>query len=61
VEIIWTVLSPAGAVVGTVKQGNTVARGSLERSWGMTAVFAARAAAPGIARIVRRTPSEARR
>ncbi len=61
VEIVWTVLSPEGAVLGTVKQGNTVARGSLDKSWGVTAVFAARAAAPGIARILGRAPSEARR
>jgi hypothetical protein len=54
VEIAWTVAGPGGDVLGTVKQANRVKAGSLQRSWGITAVFAARAAAPGIARILRR-------
>ncbi|MDH3239250.1 MAG: hypothetical protein OEO83_01145 [Alphaproteobacteria bacterium] len=54
VEIAWTVADPAGRMLGSVKQANTVEAGSLQRSWGVTAALAARAAAPGIARILRR-------
>lgn len=54
VEIAWEVRDPGGRVLGTVKQDNVVKAGSLQRSWGVTAVYAARAAAPGIVRILRR-------
>jgi hypothetical protein len=60
VEIAWTVTGPAGRTLGTVNQANTVKSGSLQQSWGVTAVFAARAAAPGIARILRRARVETR-
>lgn len=54
VEITWTVLAPEGRVLGTVKQTNHVESGSLARFWGVTAALAARAAAPGITKIIRR-------
>lgn len=57
IAIAWTVSGPKGGILGTVKQANTVKAGSLRASWGVTAAFAARAAAPGIARILRRGPT----
>jgi hypothetical protein len=59
VEITWTVLAPDGHVLGTIKQTNDVKSGSLVRSWGGTAALAARAAAPGIAKIISRAASVA--
>lgn len=59
VEITWTVLAPNGRVLGSVKQANNVKAGSLDQSWGVTAVLAARAATPGIAEIIRRAQSSA--
>ncbi len=55
VEIIWTVLAPEGRVLGTIKQSNNVKSGGLARAWGVTAALAARAAAPGITEIIRRS------
>ncbi len=59
VEITWTVLAPDGHVLGTVKQANDVQSGSLAHSWGVTAALAARAAAPGIAKIIEGAKSAA--
>lgn len=58
VKIAWTITGPTGRTLGTVNQANTVKSGSLQGSWGVTAVFAARAAAPEIARILRRAGAE---
>jgi len=52
VEITWTVLAAGGRVLGTTKQINHVKSGSLTRFWGVTAALAARAAAPGITKII---------
>ncbi|HSR54858.1 MAG TPA: hypothetical protein VLN73_01365 [Alphaproteobacteria bacterium] len=53
VEITWTVLGPGGRVLGRVNQANAVHAGSLSPNWGTNAVFVARAAAPGVTRIIR--------
>ena len=54
VEIVWTALSAEGDELGTVTQANRVPKGALARSWGATAILAARAAAAGIARLIER-------
>lgn len=54
VEITWTLFAPSGKVLGTVTQANPVAKGSLVHQWGVTAVLVARAAAPGVARLIDR-------
>ncbi|MDX1484110.1 MAG: hypothetical protein R3229_06490 [Alphaproteobacteria bacterium] len=53
VAITWSVLSPDGQVLGKIEQANEVTAGSLDKTWGLTAIYAARAAAPGIADIIR--------
>ena len=48
VAIIWTVTTRSGSPLGTVRQVNHVAPGSLDRQWGQSAQRAAEAAAPGV-------------
>lgn len=59
VEITWTVLGPAGRVLGTVKQANALEARSVDGNWGVNAALAARAAAPGIARIIHGATAQA--
>lgn len=51
VQLEWSVLSPAGKVVGNVTQTNTIPAGSLNGPWGDTAAAAAEGALEGLARI----------
>ncbi|MGF7161756.1 hypothetical protein FHS85_003397 [Rhodoligotrophos appendicifer] len=48
VALEWTVKDPSGDVLGSVKQANQVPAGSLDGHWGLTADYAAEAAAQGI-------------
>jgi hypothetical protein len=54
VALAWTVKTPDGKTLGTVKQANDVPQGSLEGSWGDNALFAAQAAAGGIYDLVKK-------
>ncbi len=54
VALAWTVKTPDGRTLGTVKQANTVPAGSLEGGFGDNALFAAQAAASGIYDLVKK-------
>jgi hypothetical protein len=54
VALAWTVKTPDGRTLGTVKQANDVAPGSLEKGFGDNALFAAQAAAGGIYDLVKK-------
>lgn len=54
VSILWTVLGPNGATLGTIEQDNRVPAGSLSDHWGIAAIHVAEAAAPGIAQVITR-------
>jgi hypothetical protein len=54
VSLAWTVKTPDGRTLGTVKQANTVPAGSLEAGFGNNALFAAQAAASGIYDLVKK-------
>lgn len=48
VALAWTVSSPDGKNLGTIRQENNVPAGSLDSGWGQTAEYAAQAGAQGI-------------
>ncbi len=48
VALAWTVTSPDGKSLGTIRQANKVPAGSLDAGWGKTADYAAQAGAEGI-------------
>ncbi|MEG9884288.1 MAG: hypothetical protein V6Z86_06665 [Hyphomicrobiales bacterium] len=52
VHLLWTIRDPNDALIGTVEQKNTVPTGSLIKSWGQSAILAARAAASGLFNLV---------
>ncbi|MEP1771621.1 MAG: hypothetical protein ABJJ72_13840, partial [Anderseniella sp.] len=52
VKLAWAVTLPTGKVLGTVRQANDVPAGSLNKGWGLTAGYAAEAAAEGIFNLV---------
>ncbi len=54
VALAWTVKTPDGKTLGTVKQANKVPVGSLEGGFGDNALFAAQAAASGIYDLVKK-------
>lgn len=54
VALAWTVKTPDGRTLGTVKQANDVPPGSLEKGFGDNALFAAQAAAGGIYDLVKK-------
>jgi hypothetical protein len=54
VKLAWTLKRPDGREVGTVSQSNDVPAGSLDSGWGETALYAAQAAAEGIAGLVQK-------
>ena len=54
VALAWTVKSPGGKVLGTIKQANDVPAGSLDAGWGKTADYAAQAGAEGIFNLVKK-------
>jgi hypothetical protein len=54
VALAWTVKTPDGRTLGTVKQENKVPAGSLEGGFGEDALFAAQAAASGIYDLVKK-------
>jgi hypothetical protein len=54
VALAWTVKTPDGRTLGTVKQANTVPAGSLEGGFGENALFATQAAASGIYDLVKK-------
>jgi len=54
VALAWTVKTPDGKTLGTVKQANKVPAGSLESGFGDNALFAAEAAAGGIYDLVKK-------
>jgi hypothetical protein len=54
VALAWTVKAPDGRTLGTVKQANKVAPGSLEAGFGENALFAAQAAVTGIYDLVKK-------
>ncbi len=53
VAVAWTVRTPDGKVLGTVRQANDVPAGSLNRGWGQTATYVSQAAAEGIFKLVK--------
>lgn len=54
VALAWTVKTPDGRTLGTVKQANDVPAGSLDGGFGDNALFAAQAAAGGIYDLVKK-------
>ncbi|WP_119389493.1 hypothetical protein [Taklimakanibacter lacteus] len=54
VALDWTIKTPDGRTLGTVKQANKVPPGSLEGGWGENALFAAQAAVTGIYDLVKK-------
>ncbi|MGE0008080.1 MAG: hypothetical protein AB7S92_21165 [Parvibaculaceae bacterium] len=54
VALAWTVKTPDGRTLGTVRQANDVPVGSLEAGFGENALFAAQAAAGGIYDLVKK-------
>ncbi len=54
VALAWTVASPDGRPLGTIKQANNVPSGSLDKAWGDAATYAAQAAAAGIFDLVKK-------
>ena len=48
VEVVWIVSHADGTEIGTVRQGNTVAAGSLDGPWGPMAAVIGAAAVEGI-------------
>jgi hypothetical protein len=54
VALAWTVKTPDGNTLGTVKQANIVPAGSLEGGFGDNALFATQAAASGIYDLVKK-------
>lgn len=54
VALSWTVKTYDGTVLGTIKQANTVPAGSLDKSWGEAAGYAAEAGATGIYDLIKR-------
>ncbi len=52
VALAWTVTSPDGKNLGTIRQANKVPAGSLDGGWGQTAGYAAQAGAEGIFELV---------
>jgi hypothetical protein len=59
VEIVWTVLDPAGKEVAKLTQANAVPAGTLDGDWGELAPLIAQAAVPGIVDMLRRLPPRA--
>lgn len=53
IALAWTVKTPGGKVLGTIKQANNVKAGSLDAGWGKTADYAAQAGAEGIFNLVK--------
>jgi hypothetical protein len=53
VALAWTVKTPDGKVLGTIRQANNVPPGSLNRGWGESATFVSQAAAEGIFKLVK--------
>ena len=54
VTLAWTVKTPDGRTLGTIRQANDVPPGSLEKGFGDNALFAAQAAAGGIYDLVKK-------
>ncbi len=52
IRIVWQVKDVDGQVVGSARQSNVVAAGSLDGTWGRTAAFVAAAATEGIIKVV---------
>jgi hypothetical protein len=59
VEIVWSVLDPAGSEVAKLTQSNAVPAGTLDGDWGEIAPLIAQAAVPGIVDMLRRLPPRA--
>lgn len=54
VALAWTVRTPDGKVLGTVRQANNVPAGSLNQGWGKNATYVSQAAAQGIFKLVKK-------
>jgi len=52
VALAWTVRTPDGKVLGTIRQANNVPAGSLNQTWGKAATYVSQAAAEGIFKLV---------
>ncbi len=55
VAVAWTVRTPDGKVLGTVRQANNVPTGSLNKGWGKNATYVSQAAAQGIFKLVKKS------
>jgi len=60
VTLSWRVLDAKGREAGTIRQQNPVPKGSLSKSWGRVASFAAEAAAEGIAQLIQQVTAPTR-
>ncbi len=54
VTIIWVVLGPDGTELGVTRQTRDVRKGSLDKTWGASAIAAAAAAAEDIVKLIPR-------
>jgi hypothetical protein len=52
ITLTWSVRSPQGNTLGDLTQTNDVPAGSLDKTWGENAAFAAQAAADGIFKLI---------
>ncbi len=57
VAIRWVLLMPDGSEIGAVRQENAVPAGSLDRTWGTTALLVAEAAYDGIVALYEKVPA----
>jgi hypothetical protein len=57
VAIRWVLLLPDGSEIGAVRQENAVPAGSLDRTWGTTALLVAEAAYDGIVALYEKVPA----
>ncbi len=56
IRLRWVLLMPDGTELGTVEQENQIPAGSLDKTWGEAAIFAAEGAFEGLAALLEKAP-----
>lgn len=56
IRLNWGLFQPDGSEIGTVTQENDIPAGSLDKSWGETALFAAEGAVDGLKPLIDKAP-----
>lgn len=57
IRLTWGLFTPDGTEIGTVQQENDIPAGSLDKSWGQVAVYAAEGAVDGLKPLIDRAPA----